>query len=55
MSKLDTLWELVEKREQLCEDIDCIVDCFDREKESNQTLVTRLCDAVRKNFPIAPD
>ena len=38
-------------REQLMEDIDAIVDCFDRDTESNDTLVIRLCDAVCKNFP----
>ena len=43
-------------REQLMEDIDCIVesmlenaDIYDVDKE---TMITSLCDAVCKNFPI---
>jgi len=43
--------EMLSAREQLMEDIDAIVDCFDRDTESNDTLVLRLCDAVIKNFP----
>jgi len=44
--------EMLTQREQLMEDIDAIVDCFDRDTESNDELVLRLCDAVIKNFPI---
>ena len=44
--------EMLSQREQLMEDIDAIVDCFDRDTESNDELVLRLCDAVIKNFPI---
>ena len=43
---------LMMAREQLMEDIDAIVDCFDRDTESNDELVLRLCDAVCKNFPV---
>ena len=43
--------EMLMTREQLMEDIDAIVDCFDRDTESNDTLVRRLCDAVCKHFP----
>ena len=43
--------EMLTQREQLMEDIDAIVDCFDRDTESNDELVLRLCDAVCKNFP----
>ena len=43
--------EMLTQREQLMEDIDAIVDCFDRDTESNDELVLRLCDAVVKNFP----
>ena len=43
--------EMLMQREQLMEDIDAIVDCFDRDTESNDELVLRLCDAVVKNFP----
>jgi len=46
----DTL-EMLMSREQLMEDIDAIVDCLDRDTESNDDLVDRLCDAVCKNFP----
>jgi hypothetical protein len=46
----DTL-KMLMSREQLMEDIDAIVDCFDRDTESNDDLVDRLCDAVCKNFP----
>ena len=44
--------EMLTQREQLMEDIDAIVDCFDRDTESNDELVLRLCDAVCKNFPV---
>jgi len=44
--------EMLTQREQLMEDIDLIVDCFDRDTESNDELVLRLCDAVCKNFPV---
>ena len=44
--------EMLTQREQLMEDIDAIVDCFDRDTESNDELVLRLCDAVIKNFPV---
>ena len=44
--------EMLTQREQLMEDIDAIVDCFDRDTESNDELILRLCDAVIKNFPI---
>tara|TARA_R100001463_G_scaffold2844_1_gene11770 strand:+ start:658 stop:816 length:159 start_codon:yes stop_codon:yes gene_type:complete len=43
--------KMLMSREQLMEDIDAIVDCFDRDTESNDDLVDRLCDAVCKNFP----
>jgi len=44
--------EMLTQREQLMEDIDLIVDCFDRDTESNDELVLRLCDAVIKNYPV---
>ena len=46
------------QREQLMEDIDCIVDEFftaccgdDYDGEEKDTLTKFLCDAVCKNFP----
>ncbi|AOV62287.1 hypothetical protein S420910_098 [Synechococcus phage S-CAM7] len=44
--------EMLMSREQLMEDIDAIVDSFDRDSESNDDLVSRLCDAVCANFPV---
>ena len=48
---IDPELEFLTQREQLMEDIDLIVDCFDRDTESNDELVLRLCDAVCRNFP----
>ena len=39
------------KREQLMEDVDLIVDCFDRDTESNDELVLRICDAICRHYP----
>lgn len=47
-----TMLEMLTSREQLMEDIDAIVDSFDRDLESNDDLVSRLCDAVCANFPV---
>lgn len=44
--------EIMTARERLMEDIDSIVDSFDRDSESNDDLVSRLCDAVCTNFPV---
>jgi len=48
-------FEMLTAREQLMEDIDCIVesmlenvDIYDVDKEM---MITSLCDAVCKNFP----
>ena len=50
--------EMLTQREQLMEDIDCIVDEFftaccgdDYDGEEKDTLTKFLCDAVCKNFP----
>ena len=48
--------EILKQREQLMEDIDCIVDDFFYEKYNGDTaeideLTRILCDAVCKNFP----
>ena len=43
------------EREQLMEDIDCIVesmlDNVDIDDVDKETMITALCDAVCKNFP----
>ncbi len=49
--------EMLTAREQLMEDIDCIVETFCMEiwegkyPETQQDLTRVLCDAVCKNFP----
>jgi hypothetical protein len=49
--------EMLTAREQLMEDIDCIIESFfwdtwgDEYDEEQQELVKILCDAVCKNFP----
>ena len=49
--------EMLMQREQLMEDIDCIIESFfydtwgDEYNEDQQELVKTLCDAVCKNFP----
>jgi hypothetical protein len=49
-----TKLELLNAREQLMEDIDCIVDEYFQEYgiTYNSDLVSILCDAVCNNFPI---
>ena len=48
--------EMLMQREQLMEDIDCIVDEFACNNDLNideaEDLVRVLCDAVCKNFPV---
>jgi len=49
--------EMLMQREQLMEDIDCIIEGFfydtwgDEYNEEQQELVKTLCDAVCRNFP----
>ena len=47
--------ELLKQREQLMEDIDCIVesmlDDVDIDDVDKETMITALCDAVCRNFP----
>ena len=47
------LLEMLTRREQLMEDIDCIIDqYFDQYSlEYDSDLVQRLCDAVCQHFP----
>ena len=56
-SKMNTNLEMLSQREQLMEDIDCIVEEFfvatwgDEYPEDCENLIRTLCDAVCKNFP----
>ena len=56
LTNMDRL-EMLTAREQLMEDIDCIidgwwVDTFENEHSEEKEYLTRiLCDAVCKNFP----
>jgi len=53
----DPKLEMLSAREQLMEDIDCIIESFfydtwgDEYDEEKTQLVTTLCDAVCANFP----
>ena len=56
MADKNTNLEMLMQREQLMEDIDCIVDDFFYEKYNGDIaerdeLTRILCDAVCKNFP----
>jgi len=51
--KMDRL-EMLSQREQLMEDIDCIISEYFGEiydSKIDEELVSTLCDAVCKNFP----
>ena len=55
-TKMTDQLEMLTQREQLMEDIDCIVDDFFYEKYNGDIaerdeLVALLCDTVCKNFP----
>ena len=53
-SKMNTNLEMLTAREQLMEDIDCIIsEYFGELYDANidEELVRTLCDAVCKNFP----
>ena len=55
-TKMNDQLEMLSAREQLMEDIDCIVDDFFYEKYNGDIaerdeLVALLCDTVCKNFP----
>ena len=43
--------EMLTAREQLMEDIDCIVESNFGEVEYKDDVVRQLCDAVVRNFP----
>ena len=44
--------EMLTAREQLMEDIDCIIESNFGEVEYKDDVIRQLCDAVCKNFPI---
>ena len=43
--------EMLTAREQLMEDIDCIIEANFGEVEYKDDVISMLCDAVIKNFP----
>ena len=43
--------EMLMSREQLMEDIDCIIESNFGEVEYKDDVIRMLCDAVCKNFP----
>ena len=50
-SKMNTNLEMLTQREQLMEDIDCIVESNFGEVEYKDEVIRMLCDAVCRNFP----
>lgn len=44
--------ELLTAREQLMEDIDCIIESNFGEVEYKDEVIRQLCDAVCNNFPV---
>ena len=47
-----TMLEMLTAREQLMEDIMCIVESNFGEVEYKDDVITQLCDAVCANFPV---
>ena len=50
-SKMNTNLEMLTQREQLMEDIDCIVESNFGEVEYKDEVIRMLCDAMCRNFP----
>ena len=50
-SEMNTKLEMLSAREQLMEDIDCIIEANFGEVEYKDDVIRMLCDAVCKNFP----
>ena len=50
LTNMDRL-EMLTAREQLMEDIDCIIESNFGEVEYKDDVIRQLCDAVCKNFP----
>ena len=48
---MNTKLEMLTAREQLMEDIDCIIESNFGEVEYKDDVIRMLCDAVIKNFP----
>jgi len=46
------LMDMLTAREQLMEDIDCIIESNLGEIDYKDDVIRQLCDAVCKNFPI---
>ena len=49
--KMNTNLEMLTQREQLMEDIDCIIESNFGEVEYKDDVIRQLCDAVCRNFP----
>ena len=47
----DSQLNMLTQREQLMEDIDCIIESNFGEVEYKDDVIRMLCDAVVKNFP----
>jgi len=54
-SKMNTNLEMLTAREQLMEDIDCIINNYFEyfDVHYDEELVKILCDAVCRNFPVS--
>ena len=50
-TKMTDQLEMLTAREQLMEDIDCIIESNFGEVEYKDDVIRQLCDAVCKNFP----
>ena len=50
-NKMTDRLEMLTQREQLMEDIDCIIESNFGEVEYKDDVIRQLCDAVCKNFP----
>ena len=50
-SKMNINLEMLTAREQLMEDIDCIIESNFGEVEYKDDVIRQLCDAVCRNFP----
>ena len=51
-NKMTDNLEMLSQREQLMEDIDCIIESNFGEVEYKDDVIRQLCDAVCNNFPI---
>ena len=44
--------EMLQCREQLMIDLECIVESYESSEMTTDQLISRLCDAVCLNFPV---